>query len=430
MAKTLPTGHVRVIARKDGDVFYAKLKIPRPDGTVYEPQRRLGRVWSKRTRPPAGYLTRSMADARLEAILAGDDPLVNVEPPRAVVTFGEACDEHLRYLAYDKQRKRTYIRDARSTVNAHLVPEFGRDRPVEEIATEAIEDYRDRLLAAGLSHRTAQKILILLGGILGRAKRKRWIAANPMDGVDKVTVRRSDEFNVLSIDQVHAVAQAAGDALMGALILVAAFTGLRQGELLALRWRHLDFANRILHVRRNLPGGVDEEDTPKSHRIRSVPLSDQAIVALDGLSRREHFAGPDDLVFASGVGGHLLADDVRDAFYAALDAAGLAHLRYEEPPSDDNPDGVKREDAIVFHDLRHTFGTMCAAKGIDVVKIQKWMGHADIQTTMRYLHYVPQHDDAARLTAAFASESVPPDVPRTAVTVAQPSATRRARATL
>src|SRR5688572_28807271 len=78
MAKAQATGHVRVIARKGGDVFYAKLKIPRPDGTVYEPQRRLGRVWSKRTRPPAGYLTRSMADARLEAILAGDDPLVNV----------------------------------------------------------------------------------------------------------------------------------------------------------------------------------------------------------------------------------------------------------------------------------------------------------------------------------------------------------------
>jgi hypothetical protein len=73
---------------------------------------------------------------------------------------------------------------------------------------------------------------------------------------------------------------------------------------------------------------------------------------------------------------------------------------------------------------------MCAAKGIDVVKIQKWMGHADIQTTMRYLHYVPQHDDAARLTAAFASESVPPVMPRTAHTPAQLSATRGTKGTL
>jgi integrase len=63
-----------------------------------------------------------------------------------------------------------------------------------------------------------------------------------------------------------------------AMILTAAFTGLRMGELLALRWRHVDFANRILHVQRNYVEG--EEDSPKSHRRRSVPLSDQAVVAL------------------------------------------------------------------------------------------------------------------------------------------------------
>jgi integrase len=155
------------------------------------------------------------------------------------------------------------------------------------------------------------------------------------------------------------------------MIVVAAFTGLRQGELLALRWRHVDFANRILHVRRNLAAGTTEEDTPKSHRVRTVPLSDQALVALDVLSRREHFTGADDLVFGTEVGRHLSDDIVRDGFYAALDAADLGHLRAKTHP-------------IVWRDLRHTFGTTCAAKGIDLRRIQAWMGHADIQTTMRY----------------------------------------------
>jgi integrase len=123
-------------------------------------------------------------------------------------------------------------------------------------------------------------------------------------------------------------------------------------------------------------------------------------VALDGLSRREHFTGPDDLVFGTVVGEHLNDDDVRYAFYDSLEAAELGHLRAKEEP-------------IVFHDLRHTFGTQCAAKGIDLRRIQAWMGHANIATTMRYLHYVPQHDDAARLTAAFVAESVHPDVHRT-----------------
>jgi integrase len=402
------TGYVRIIERKSGPVAYAKLKLA--DGS--QPCPKLGKLWTKRTRPPQGYVTRGMAEARLEAILAGDDALVNIEPSH--VTLRRACEEHLRYLEHDKQRKRSTVRDARSTINAHLLPEFGESTPVESISTSAIDAYRERLLRGKLSHRTAQKILTLLGGILARAKRKGWIATNPAEDAEKVTVRRSDEFNVLSIEQVEAVARAAVDELMSALFRVAAFTGLRQGELLALRWRHVDFANRILHVRRNLPSGTFQEDTPKSHRVRSVPLSDQAIVALDALSRREHFAGADDLVFPNQRGDHLLDDVVRDAFYDALDTAGLGHLRYLEPATEDNPNGVLRDDPIVFHDLRHTFGTTCAAKGIDLRRIQAWMGHADLKTTQRYLHYVPQHDDAARLTAAFTAESVHRDVHRTA----------------
>jgi integrase len=117
------------------------------------------------------------------------------------------------------------------------------------------------------------------------------------------------------------------------------------------------------------------------------------MVALDALSRREHFIAPDDLVFGNEVGEHASGDAIRDGFYAALSAAGLGDLRMTAEP-------------MVFHDLRHTFGTQCAAKGIDLPKIQHWMGHADIQTTMRYLHHVPAHDDAARLTAAFTADEV------------------------
>jgi hypothetical protein len=95
----------------------------------------------------------------------------------------------------------------------------------------------------------------------------------------------------------------------------------------ALRCKHVNFADRIVHVRANLSAGSDQEDTPKSGRSRSVPLSDQALVALDGLSRREYFTGEDDLVFGNAVGKHLSDCTARDGFYAALDAAELGHLR-------------------------------------------------------------------------------------------------------
>ena len=393
MAGAKPTGYVRTIDRKGGPVFYAKLKLP--DGA--QPQRRLGKVWDRRSRPPEGYLTRGMAEARLQAILAGDDALVNVTPSH--VTFKAACDERLRYVEHDRQRKPSTVNDYRNVINHDLVPFFGAAAPVEAITTARVDAFKDHLLGRGLSHRTAQKVLVILYGVMDRAKRKGWVTSNPCENAEKVTVRRSDDFNVLNVEQVHAVARAAVSDQLRAMFLTAAFTGLRMGELLGLRWRHVDFANRILHVQRNYVEGVD--DTPKSHRRRSLPLSDQAVVALDGLSRREHFTGPDDLVFGDQVGEHGNDDDVRDAFYAALETAGLGRLR-------------EKTDPITFHDLRHTFGTQCAASNIDLRRVQAWMGHADLQTTQRYLHYVPQHDDAARLSAAFAGETVHPDVHRTA----------------
>ncbi len=134
---------------------------------------------------------------------------------------------------------------------------------------------------------------------------------------------------------------------------------MRLGELRALRWQDVDFAKRLVHVRRNFTHGA--EGAPKSGRVRSVPLIDQAAKALDGLSRRERFVEPDDLVFVDDVGGH--EDDwrLRNRFHAALTAAGLPRLR--------------------LHDLRHTFGTL-AVQAFPLSDVRAYMGHADIATTM------------------------------------------------
>ena len=116
-------------------------------------------------------------------------------------------------------------------------------------------------------------------------------------------------------------------------------------------------------------------------------MADQVAVALDRLSRRERFVGEDDYVFCTALGAP--ADDIktRRGFYAALERAGLGHLRTKEDP-------------IVFHDLRHTFGTL-AVQAAPLTDVQAWMGHAHVQTTMIYVHYVPQHDAADKLTRVF-----------------------------
>ena len=392
MATARATGHVRVLDRKGGPVFYAKLKLPLPDGTVYEPQRRLGRVWSKRSRPPAGYLTRAQAEARLAAILAGDDPLVNVEPSH--VTFRQACEERLRYLEHDRQRKRSTVNDYRNVIAHDLLPRFGQSTPVEAITTQDVDAFKDELLER-VSHRTAQKILVILLGVMSRAKRKTWITTNPCDNTEKVSIRRSDEFNVLTSSRCMRCTSG-GDGVARALFVTAAFTGLRMGELLALRWRHIDFANRILHVQRNCPTAwMTRRSAPAPQR----PAFRPGVVALDALSRREHFTGPEDLVFGtSSASTPTTTTSVRGSTRRsrAPGSATCGPVRADRLP---------RPAPYVRHAVRR--------EGHRHRQIQAWMGHADIQTTKRYMHYVPQHDDAARLTAAFTAETMPPTVPRT-----------------
>lgn len=196
---------------------------------------------------------------------------------------------------------------------------------------------------------------------------------------------RSGDFDVLSPAEVSALARAAESEHDAALFTVAAFTGLRLGELRALRWRDIDFASRIVHVRQNFVAG--EFTTPKGKRVRSVPLIDQAAVALDSLSRRERFWGDDDLVFPSVTGDPFDDSRLRRRFAVALSRAGLRRLP--------------------FHDLRHSFGTL-AVQAFPLSDVQSYMGHTDVQTTMMiYVHHVPKVDAAERLSALVAAESAP-----------------------
>jgi integrase len=371
------TGHVRLVRRKRGPQFYVKYRPP--DGR--QVQKRLGPAWLKRSRPPSGYFTWALAEAELQPILAECDR--GTLPSREARTFREACDEWLRYVEHERQRAASTVRSYRSVVE-RLELAFGADTPLDRITTEHVDAYRARLLSEGkLSRRTVQQDMVLLHGIFKRAKRRKWIAANPSEDAERVTLTRTGEFRVLSIEQVEACARAAEGSQAAALIRVAAYTGLRLGELRALRWRDLDFAARTVHVQRNLPTNGAEK-RPKSDKVRSVPLIDQAARSLDSLSRRDFYTAPDDRVFISPTGGPIDCGEARDGFYAALNAAGLGELRDEPDP-------------IVFHDLRHTFGTL-AVQVWPIADVKAYMGHASISTTEIYVHHVPKHDAAERFT--------------------------------
>ena len=120
--------------------------------------------------------------------------------------------------------------------------------------------------------------------------------------------------------------------------------------------------------------------TPKSGKVRAVPIAPDVATALARLGRRQDWVGDDDLVFVGEAGSYLDGSALRRRYKDALARASLRPLR--------------------FHDLRHTFGTRMIAKA-DIRRVQEWMGHADIQTTMRYLHYAPRAEDARLVAEAF-----------------------------
>ncbi len=184
-------------------------------------------------------------------------------------------------------------------------------------------------------------------------------------------------------DEVLQLARHADGQQDAALYLTAAFSGLRLGELLALRWHDVDFALQRLHVRRNYTDR--REKAPKSGRVRSAPMVDEVTAALDGLTRRVRFTAAEDLVFPNEVGEHLCGWTLRRRYYAALDAAGLPRLR--------------------FHDLRHCFATI-AVQRLPLHTVQGYLGHAHISTTMRYVHHTPAARDVALLSEAIRAETV------------------------
>ena len=373
IADTHVSGHVVLRQGARGPVYYLKYRLP--DGR--QVKRRLGRAWSGRGRAAAGYYTRRTAEEALQAILTDARRGTLAGMTTVDAKFADASAEWLRYVQHDRDVKPSTLADYRHMAK-RLDRTFG-EASIERIGAEDIERWR-----AGLScsNRTSQKYLIVLNGIFKRAMKVYRLPSNPMALVERPRVRHSSEIDVLSASEVRTLVRETSTEQHKALILTAAFTGLRMGELLALRWGEVDFAAETIRVVRSFT--IGGESSPKSGKPRSVPMVREVATALARLGQREHFTGEGDLVFAGVTGRHVDSKDVRAEYKAALARAGLRNLR--------------------FHDLRHTFGTRAVEQADSILELKEWMGHANVQTTMRYLHYKSKADAAQRLAAAFADD--------------------------
>lgn len=427
-----PTSRPFVRERSTGPHWYGKWYR---DGTPVV--RALGRAWlqpdgdggwrPKRGRAPEGFLTEAQAAARMlelarehhahQLALEKDAD----ERRRRGVLFRELAHDWLAYLEHEKGARPSTMRDYRWVLaepdQAHrrgprrspglLMAAFG-DRPAREITTRDVAEYLRGLDHVGASARTVNKQRQVISAIYGYAMREDtyMLGFNPASGTNK---RREPPPSVLdfyepeevealaraaeqgahrvssdqALDPEEQSARAAEDHQDAELFRIAAYTGLRLGELRALRWEDVHLEDRRLVVHRAFSDNV--EGPTKTWQARFIPLADGAAQAFARLAQRGEFVWPTDYVFCSRLGRPVDGSAVRRRFKRAAAAARLRPLR--------------------FHALRHGAGSLVARQA-DPRWVQAFLGHSKLATTARYLHPKARPEDVERLNRAFALEPV------------------------
>jgi integrase len=460
----LPTAALVVRENDSGPVYDAKF---RHDGR--QVWRRVGPAWldrssdgrwnRRRGRLEDGFYDERAAHVRahelVQAYVQGANEAERVEQERKArgLAFRELAAGYLSWLERIKGAKPSTLADHRTLLAepgtphrrggghapGHIMAALG-DRPVRKIRADDVKALLETVAETGVAPRTVNKTRNLIGAIFAYGVSERGLPVNPVAGIARRREPARGPLIYYQPEEVEAVAralagglhrqvqehheractsqhggvcdcspsfQAAGvrsddrhEALVflrasrtaaenvedrqdAEAVRVAAYAGLRLGELLALRWSDVDFVRSVLTISRALSAG--EERSTKSGHVRQVPLADQAAAALERLSRREHFTAPGDLVFPNAIGRPLDGSALRRRFKRARDAAGLRPLRW--------------------HDLRHTFGSLLVAGGVDLVSVKDALGHSQLATTSRYLHARPATERAALFTAAFGGTS-------------------------
>lgn len=276
------------------------------------------------------------------------------------------------------------------------------DRPAEDVTTRELSAFLRELDGEKLSARNVNKHREVLSSIFTYACRDDTfgLPKNPVEGTDQRREAPPAALDYYEVEEVEALARACEQGQQRAAVVlydsaeIAAreaedrrdadafrllfYTGLRLGEVLALRWEDVDLEDRLLLVRRAVSHG--EETLPKGRRHRFVPLSTPAAQTLGRLGTRDEFTGASDYVLCNRFGRRLDGSALRRRYKRAAVAAGLRPVK--------------------LHGLRHAAGSL-VARTSDPVFVRDFLGHAKLTTTNRYLSSKLRPEEFERLDRAF-----------------------------
>jgi integrase len=312
-----------------------------------------------------------------------------VDPGRSRITVGEWSQ---RWIATKVDLKPSTKARYEGLLRVNLLPSWG-DVRLADVTHEGVAVWVAELSAAGLSAATVRQAHRVLSLAFSLAVRDGRLARNPADHVPLPRGVKNEKV-FLTVDQVEALAEAAGAYRL--VVLFLAYTGVRFGELSALRVRRLDLMRRRAEIVEAVAEvrGHAVFSTPKSRQVRSVPIPRFLV---DELARHVAGRAPDDFVFTAPRGALLRLQNFRQTvFDRAAHCAGLVGL--------------------TPHGLRHTAASLAITSGADVKVVQQMLGHASATMTLDlYGHlYGDRLDEVAdRMDALRTSRGLPADFLRT-----------------
>lgn len=279
-------------------------------------------------------------------------------PTRSRVTFRTLADEWqasvLPMYKHSTQKHRRFM------LKKHLLPRFG-DKAVSEITRQEIQVYVAHLTHEGYAPKSIDHIHDVLSAVLRTAVKWGHLQENPARGVDLPKLRTVRPKWALTREQAAALLAALpplGKAMAGLAIL----SGLRRGELFALRWQDIDEEARVLTVREAVYDGTF--GTPKTEAgLRQIPLSEAALGFIRVWKQRAGRTEPDMLVFSTRTGKVISPNNVlRREIFPACERLGLPHATW-----------------LTF---RRTYSSWSHDKGVPGKVVAQLMGHANVDTTL------------------------------------------------